>query len=76
MYLQGVWMNSAPDATHPVCFDEAVLRDWIRNAPEMKPMFADPDNLESTGGLYRGMPDLGLNDDQIDTLIAYLLERN
>jgi cytochrome c oxidase subunit 2 len=76
MYLQGVWMNSAADATHPVCFDEAVLRDWLRNAPAMKPMFADPNNLDSTDGRYRGMPDLGLNDDQIDTLIAFLLERN
>ena len=41
----------------------------------MKPMFADPTNLSSTGGLYRGMPNLNLNENQIDQLIAYLLER-
>jgi cytochrome c oxidase subunit 2 len=57
------------------CLDESALRQWLRNAPAMKPMFADPANLESTGGLYRGMPNLNLNDDQIDQLIAYLIER-
>ena len=75
LYLQGVWMDSPAAATVPVCFDEAALREWLRNAPGMKPMFVDPANLASTGGLYRGMPALGLNEDQIDTLIAYLLER-
>ncbi|MFZ9628360.1 MAG: cytochrome c oxidase subunit II [Ilumatobacteraceae bacterium] len=75
LYLQGVWMNSPADATVPVCFDEAALRDWLRNAPAMKPMFVDPTKLASTGGLYRGMPALGLSEAQIDTLIAYLLER-
>jgi cytochrome c oxidase subunit 2 len=66
LYLQGV----TPD-----CFNEANLRQWLRNAPGMKPMFADPNNLESTGGKYRGMPNLNLSDDQIDELIAYLIER-
>ena len=75
LYLQGVWMNTPADATVPVCFNEAGLRDWLRNAPAMKPMFADPTNLSSTGGLYRGMPNLNLNENQIDQLIAYLLER-
>ena len=75
MYLDGVWMNTPEGATRPVCFDEATLRNWIRNAPAMKPMFVDPNNLESTDGRYRGMPALGLTDDQIDVLIAYLLER-
>ena len=75
LYLQGVWMNTPADATVPVCFNEAGLRDWLRNAPAMKPMFVDPNNLASTGGLYRGMPALGLSEAQIDTLIAYLLER-
>ena len=68
-------MDTPAGATTPGCFDEATLRDWIRNAPAMKPMFVDPNNLESTGGKYRGMPALGLSDDQIDELIAYLLER-
>lgn len=76
LYLQGVWMNTPADATKPVCFDEATLRDWLRDPGAMKPMFADANNLESTGGLTRGMPNLHLNEDQIDELIAYLLERN
>jgi cytochrome c oxidase subunit II len=66
MYLQGVT---------PECFDEAALRDWLRNPPGMKPMYVDPNNLTSTGGKYRGMPMLNLKDDQIDELVAYLLER-
>jgi cytochrome c oxidase subunit II len=66
LYLRGVTEE---------CLDEVNLREWLRNAPDMKPMFADPDNLESTGGLYRGMPNLNLSDDQIDSLIAYLIER-
>ena len=76
LYLQGVWMNSGADAAKPVCFDEATLRDWLRDPTAMKPMFADMDNLESTGGRTRGMPNLHLTEDQIDELIAYLLERN
>ena len=75
LYLQGVWMNAEAGDTSPPCFDEASLRSWLRNAPAMKPMFADPTNLSSTGGLYRGMPNLNLNENQIDQLIAYLLER-
>jgi cytochrome c oxidase subunit 2 len=66
LYLQGVT---------PECLDQVALREWLRDAPAKKPMYADPDNLGTTGGKYRGMPDLGLNEDQIDQLIAYLLER-
>ena len=66
MYLDGVT---------PECFDEAALRDWLRNPPGMKPMYVDPNNLDSTGGKYRGMPMLNLNENQIDELVAYLLER-
>jgi cytochrome c oxidase subunit 2 len=66
MYLKGV----TPD-----CFDEATLRDWLRNPPGMKPMFVNPNNLASTGGKYRGMPNLNLTEDQIDQLVAFLLER-
>jgi cytochrome c oxidase subunit II len=67
LYLEGVTARylNAPD-----------LRAWIRNAPEMKPMYTDPDELGETGGLPRGMPYLGLSEDQIDDLIAYLLELN
>ena len=66
LYLQGVT---------PECFDEVALREWLRNPPGMKPMFADATNLESTGGKYRGMPNLNLTEDQIDQLIAFLIER-
>jgi cytochrome c oxidase subunit 2 len=66
LYLQGVTAD---------CLNEYELREWLRNAPAKKPMYADPNNLDSTGGKYRGMPNLGLNDTQIDELIAYLLER-
>jgi cytochrome c oxidase subunit II len=47
----------------------------LRNAPGKKPMYADPDKLDETDGKVRGMPDLGLSEDQIDQLVAYLLER-
>jgi hypothetical protein len=51
------------------------LRDWLRNPPGMKPMYTDPKLLKSTGGKYRGMPNLNLSPDQIDQLVAFLLER-
>ena len=66
LYLQGVT---------PECFNEANLRTWLRNAPAMKPMYADPAKLAATGGKTRGMPNLNLTEEQIDQLIAYLLER-
>jgi len=75
LYLQGVWMDSPADATFPVCFNEANLRQWLRNPPAMKPMYTDPAKLGSTGGLTRGMPNLHLTDAQIDQIIAYLLVR-
>ena len=74
-YLKGVWMYSDSDATAPACFNEANLRTWLRNAPAMKPMYADPTKLDETGGKTRGMPNLNLTEDQIDQIIAYLIER-
>ena len=65
-YLQGV---------SPECLDTVQLREWLRNPPAKKPMYADPTQLTSTGGKYRGMPNLGLTEDQIDKLVAYLTER-
>lgn len=65
IYLEGVT---------PECFNPVDLREWIRNAPEKKPMYADPEQLSATNNLPRGMPFLGLSEDQIDDLIAYLLE--
>ena len=57
------------------CLNEVELREWLRNAPAKKPMYTDPESLEETDGLPRGMPYLALSEDQIDQLIAYLLER-
>jgi cytochrome c oxidase subunit 2 len=56
------------------CLNQKDLREWLRNAPEKKPMYADPTKLADTGGKYRGMPALGLTEDQINALVAYLLE--
>ncbi|MCE2763410.1 MAG: cytochrome c oxidase subunit II [Ilumatobacteraceae bacterium] len=56
------------------CLNQKDLREWLRNAPEKKPMYADPTKLTETGGKYRGMPALGLTEDQISALVAYLLE--
>ncbi|MEX2627996.1 MAG: cytochrome c oxidase subunit II [Ilumatobacteraceae bacterium] len=57
------------------CLNTVDLREWLRNAPAKKPMYADAEQLESTDGKVRGMPYLALSEDQIDVLIAYLLER-
>jgi cytochrome c oxidase subunit II len=65
-YLKGVSAD---------CLNVVELRQWLRNAPAKKPMYADPTKLDSTGGLYRGMPNLNLTEDQIDQIIAYLIER-
>jgi len=65
-YLEGVTDD---------CLNEIDLREWLRNSPAKKPMYADPEQLEETDGLYRGMPYLALSEDQIDQLLAYLLER-
>lgn len=65
-YLEGVTAD---------CLNEVDLREWLRNAPEKKPMYADPTELAATDGKTRGMPYLALSEDQIDQLIAYLLER-
>ena len=66
LYLAGVT---------PECLNEVDLREWMRNAPAKKPMYADPEELGPTDGKYRGMPYLALSEDQIDQLVAYLLER-
>ncbi len=56
-------------------FNEVDLREWLRNSPTKKPMYTDPLELEATDDLPRGMPYLALSEDQIDDLLAYLLER-
>jgi cytochrome c oxidase subunit 2 len=67
LYLEGVTAE---------CLNQVDLREWIRNAPAKKPMYALPSQAANSGGLVRGMPALGLNETQIDQIIAYLLERN
>ena len=66
LYLKGVT---------PECFNEKDLREWIRNAPAKKPMFSTEKDKNINGGKYRGMPNLNLTDNQIDQIVAYLLER-
>jgi cytochrome c oxidase subunit 2 len=63
-YLKGVTED---------CLNQKDLRAWLRNAPEMKPMYAEPNLLEPSDGKYRGMPYLALSEDDIDKLVAYLL---
>ena len=63
-YLKGVTED---------CLNQKDLRGWLRNAPLMKPMYADPENLGPTDGKYRGMPNLNLTEDDIDKIVAYLL---
>lgn len=65
-YLEGVDLP---------CLNSVELREWLRNAPAKKPMYTDPTELGATDGLVRGMPYLALSEEQIDELVAYLLER-
>jgi cytochrome c oxidase subunit 2 len=55
------------------CLNQTDLRGWLRNAPGVKPMYANPALLAETGGKYRGMPNLGLSESDIEKLVAYLL---
>lgn len=77
-----IWEASATDfgaiyleGVTPDCLNEVDLKEWLRNAPQKKPMYAEPEELEATDGLVRGMPYLALSEDQINELVAYLLER-
>jgi cytochrome c oxidase subunit 2 len=63
-YLNGVTKD---------CLNERDLRAWLRDPTAMKPMYADPTKLEKSNGKYRGMPNLGLTEDDIDKLVAYLM---
>jgi len=58
------------------CLNQNDLRAWLRNAPSMKPMYANPALLASTGGKYRGMPYLALTESDIEKLVAYLSTLN
>jgi cytochrome c oxidase subunit II len=59
----------------PECFNEVDFKEWLRDAPAKKPMYADSAELAETDNKFRGMPALGLSEDQINELVAYLLER-
>ncbi len=77
-----VW-NATPEefgekylaAVSSECLNEIDLKEWLRNAPAKKPMYTDPDKLDDTNQMTRGMPNLQLSEDQINELVAYLLER-
>ena len=49
-------------------FNRSQLEAWLRNPPAEKPMYTDIEEGEE----YRGMPDLGLTEEEIDQLIDYL----
>ncbi len=63
-YLEGVTEQ---------CLNQKDLRAWLRNAPEVKPMYANPADLALSNGKYRGMPYLALSEDDINKLVAYLI---
>jgi cytochrome c oxidase subunit II len=75
-----VW-NASPDVVgakylagvSEECLNQKDLRAWLRNAPEVKPMYANPADLAVSNGKYRGMPYLALSEDDINKLVAYLL---
>jgi len=77
-----VW-NSKPDEFGALylngvtdeCLNQVDLREWLRNAPAKKPMYASESQKAANGGKVRGMPALGLSETQIDEIIAYLLTR-
>jgi cytochrome c oxidase subunit II len=48
--------------------NRAQLEAWLRNPPEEKPMYAEPEE----GELFRGMPNLELSEADIDRLVEYL----
>lgn len=50
--------------------NRAQIEAWLRDPPGRKPMYADTEELG--GELPRGMPNLGLSEEQIDQLVAYL----
>jgi len=51
-------------------FNRVQLEAWLRDPPGEKPNYADAVTLN--GALPRGMPNLGLTEEQIDQLVAYL----
>jgi len=64
--------NDEPTGTPVNCLNKLRLGAWLRNAPSQKPMVPDPTGIPPKG---RGMPNLNLNEQQIQQLIAYLSTR-
>ncbi|MEZ5216109.1 MAG: cytochrome c oxidase subunit II [Ilumatobacteraceae bacterium] len=60
LYLKGVDES---------CLNRIELEEWLRNAPAKKAMYP----TLNEDGLGRGMPYLALSEDQIDSLVEYLL---
>lgn len=58
-YAGGIFNLYEPDGT----IDRTQLEAWLRNAPAEKPAYAEG---------RRGMPALGLSEDEIDDVVAYL----
>ena len=58
----------------PDTFQRTDLEAWLKNPPDRKAMYPEPGIDPSTGELIkpRGMPDLGLTDEQVDALVEYL----
>ncbi|CAN5838349.1 cytochrome c oxidase subunit II [soil metagenome] len=54
---------SPVDPSPEQCLNRPDLEAWLRNPPAMKPAAADQE---------RGMPNLGLSEEQINQLVAYL----
>jgi len=50
-------------------FNRAQMEAWVRNPTAEKPMYATPPE----GELPRGMPDLGLTEEEIDQMVDYLV---
>ena len=56
------------DGVSPECLNRVQLEQWVRNAPAMIPMYPTP----NADGLGRGMPYLGLSEEDIDRVVDYL----
>jgi len=58
----------------PDTFQRTDLEAWLKNPPDRKAMYPEPGINPTTGELIkpRGMPDLGLTDEQVDALVEYL----
>ena len=58
----------------PDTFIRTDLEAWLKNPPARKAMDSEPRENPTTGELIlpRGMPNLGLSDEQVDALVEYL----